>query len=160
MRGGIAVGMFVLAAFLALPARAADDMGGLSNGEICVRHDITLILGESFDGNSEQEQAAELARRGEGCEPSSFYLQIAAKRVEAMRQALAEQQAQQEQEALVAQQQQAAQGRTWGQRIHDAANAYLQMQQQQEQQRQSQQPQRPTQTTCHDTTVGMQCTTW
>jgi hypothetical protein len=135
----------VLLLAVALPAAAKDDMQALTNGELCVRHDISLILGESLDGNTEGEQAAELVRRNEACEPSSFYLQIANKRVQDMQEVLhARAELQQEQDANQ---------RTWGDRLRDASNAYLRMQEQQRQQR-------PVQTTCRNTIVGVDCTTW
>lgn len=143
----------VLLLAVSLPVVAKDDMATLSNGELCVRHDISLILGASFDGNSEPEQATELARRGEACEPSGFYLQIAGKRLDAARDVIARQQGTAYQEPPP------PPSPDWGQRVQRAATRYLEIEQQQQQQRQQMiQAQRPITTTCRESIVGMECT--
>jgi len=144
------LGGLIFCAFLAASApAAAEELQDRNNSELCVDREAFTILGGAFDGYSQEAYEAELARRGETCEPRSFYADVARNSIRNIVQSV----------MLGAPSQPTAQQppqRTWSQRMGDAGRAYLQMQQEQQARQRANAPRT---TNCYNTAVGVTCTT-
>lgn len=133
-------GFVLLLALAAFPATAAD-LSKERSADLCVGRQIQL-MGYPLSATL-TEINAELQARGETCEPAANYAILA--------------------QQWIAKQQTAPPPppeRSWADRIRDASDAYLRM----EQQRRANMaypapPPPPTTTTCQNTGYGMRCTT-
>lgn len=142
-------------ALIGVPAMA-QSVSSISSQELCVLRAVSLITGEPTYAGPIERVSGELAVRKEACEPAQMYMAAAAERVrnKALQDELIEQK--EREYAQQFQQPRPPPERTWADRIRDASNAYLRMQQEQ---RDRAWANRPVTTDCVPTAVGVSCTT-